>query len=366
MRGVGIPILTYHRIAAGEKLDLRIFESHLKVLAASGFPSLLPADLEQAARGFILTFDDGFADCWTHVYPLLQQYGLRAVLFVIPSITGEGPVRISGKRVYPGNASQAHGEASTVPGPHDAFLRWSEMAEMEKSGLVAIQSHSLEHRSIWGGDRVTGFNLGAAQKMHWSLGQITDGDVRLGIPVYQRRSALACRQYHDSPKLRDLLADWLDGRGGADYIAERGRKAVETELWDRYRTCCQRNDCAGIWESLDNRVKRTKADIAGARELLEERLGSVRDELCLPWGDYDAVTLECAKQAGIRRVYTLDRGPNPARSAGFLLNRFEPRPRGPAWLKSRMWIYRSICRSVVYARMSRRKSMSKNRSRTHE
>lgn len=365
MRGTSIPILTYHRIAEGEKLDLRIFEAHLKVLADSGLPSLLPDDLQQADKGFVLTFDDGFADCWTHVFPLLLKYGLRAVIFVIPAKTGDGPLRAPGERVFPGNASQAHEEACARPGPHDAFLRWSEMAEMEKSGLVAIQSHSLEHRSIWGGDRVTGFNLGTANKTHWSLAQITDGDVRLGIPVYQRGSAIGCRRFHDDRELREVMAGWLEERGGAAFIADQGVKATEAALWEVCRAYLQKADAKGEWESPAHRAERTRADIVGARKLLEDRLGGVRDELCLPWGEYDAVTLECAKQAGVRRVYTLDRGPNPARSAGFLLQRFEPRPRGPVWLKSRLWIYASIFRSLVYARLSPRESRSKKGPGTH-
>jgi len=137
MNGAGIPILTYHRIADCERLNTSIFESHLEVLAASGIPSLLPKDLGRAGRGFMLTFDDGFADCWTHVFPLLEKYGVRAVIFVIPAILGEGPERVQGKRVYHDDASQAHQEASVALAPHQAFLRWSELTAMEKSGLVA-------------------------------------------------------------------------------------------------------------------------------------------------------------------------------------------------------------------------------------
>jgi len=157
------------------------------------------------------------------------------------------------------------------------------------------------------------------------------------------------------------LADWLDERGGADYIAEIGAKEAESELLDRYRTYIGHGDIKGRWEPLDERRKRTIADMAGACQVLENRLGGVRAELCLPWGEYDSITLDCAEQAGIRRVYTLDREPNPARRIGFLLNRFEPRPRGPFWLKTRMWIYASTFRTLMYSRMSIRGSRSKKK-----
>ncbi|MEW6489751.1 MAG: hypothetical protein AB1578_17820, partial [Thermodesulfobacteriota bacterium] len=57
----------------------------------------------------------------------------------------------------------------------------------------------------------------------------------------------------------------------------------------------------------------------------------------------------------IRRVYTLDRGPNPAGRIGFLVNRFEPRARGSLWLRLRLWLYRSTIRADLYARASGRR-----------
>jgi peptidoglycan/xylan/chitin deacetylase (PgdA/CDA1 family) len=105
------------------------------------------------------------------------------------------------------------------------------------------------------------------------------------------------------------------------------------------------------WETEEERRARTLGEIAGAREALEARLGGIRDELCLPWGQYDEVTLECARRVGIRRVYTLNRGPNPVGRVGFLVNRFEPRAKGAGWLRIRVWIYRSAVRAALYARV---------------
>jgi hypothetical protein len=198
----------------------------------------------------------------------------------------------------------------------------------------------------WVGDEIVGFQLG---KAHWSLAAATDGDERLGIPLYRRGSALAHRLYSDDPGLRDALAGWLAARGGGAYVAERGEKAVAAEL---RREAAHHRSREGRWETDAERAGRTLEEIARARQALEERLGGERDELCLPWGQYDPVTLACAREAGIRRVYTLDRGPNPAGRIGFLVNRFEPRARGPWWLRLRLWLYRSTGRARLYGRLS--------------
>jgi len=348
-----LPVLTYHSVAPGERLGPERFAEHLVTLAGSGLPSLLPEDLDAARSGFLLTFDDGFADLWTHGLPLLQQQGLRAAVFAIPSRAGDGPPRPQGERAFAGSANQAHGAAASREGPHPAFLRWSELAALEASGLVRVQSHSHTHRMGWVGERIVGFHLGRFGRTHWSLAQATGGDARLGIPLYPRGSAAAHRLYFDDREVRDRLAGWLAERGGEAYVEEVGVPLVRKELASL--AARSGGGRAGRWETQDEREQRTVEEFARARGELEERLGGRRDELCLPWGEYDATTLACARKAGVRRVYTLDRTPNPAGRLGFLVGRFEPRPRSGRWLRRRLWIYRSVLRTRLYGWLARRR-----------
>lgn len=351
--GASIPVLAYHAVASRGGAGLESFSAHLRALASSEIPSLAPAQFDSAPRGFLLTFDDGFADLWTHGLPLLRETGLRAVVFAIASRAGEGPTRPAGVPASPLSGSRAHEEAARTGGAHPAFLRWSELAALEASGLVTVQSHSWSHAMGWVGDEIVGFHLGTHGKHHWSLGQCTGGDERLGVPRYRRGSALAHRLYHDDPALRDHLAGWLAARGGEAYVAKRGAAAVSGELSDQARGFRAVRSEGGRWEGEEQRIQRTLEELHRARQELEKRLGGTRDELCLPWGEYDEVTLECARRAGIRRIYTLDRGPNPAGRMGFLVNRFEPRARGPLWLRVRLWLYRSSFRASLYAGISR-------------
>jgi peptidoglycan/xylan/chitin deacetylase (PgdA/CDA1 family) len=348
--GASIPVLVHHSIAPGERIGPELFEEHLRALSRSGLPALRPRDLEHADRGFLLTFDDGFADVWTHVLPLLERYRVPALLFAIVSRVGEGEPRPQGVWAYRGGGTQALAESARVPGPHRAFLRWSELQALEATGLVQVQSHSFEHRMGWVGNAIRGFHLGPTGRAHWSLPEATGGDTRLGIPLYPRLSVLARRIYRDDPDLRDALAQHLASRGGEAYVTERGVTAVEEELHEVARAHLEKRGDGGRWETERERVRRTVDDLSRAKETLERRLGGTRDELCLPWGHFDAVTLDCARRAGVRRIYTTRRGPNPAGRVGFLVNRFGPMRstnRG-GWLRSRLWIYRSTVRATLY------------------
>ncbi len=347
-----VPVLTYHSVAPWAPIGPDRLGSHLAAARAAGIPCLGPADLAAGRAGFLVTFDDGFADLWTHGLAVLEAHRVHAVVFAIPSRCGEGEPRPRGEPAVPGPASRAMEAASRRAGSHPGFLRWSELRALEDTGLITVQSHSLSHAAGWVSDEITGFNLGRA---HWSLAQCTGGDDRLGIPVYRRGSALAHRLYRDDPGLRDHLARWLEARGGAGYVAERGAEAVGRELRDELERCRSQHGDRGGWETEGERERRTVEDLVRAREALESRLGGRRDHLAVPWGQYDVVTLECAKRAGVRRVYTLDRQPNPVGRVGFLVHRFEPRPKGTWWLRSRLWIYRSAWRTALYGILSGRR-----------
>jgi len=76
----------------------------------------------------LLTFDDGYRSTYTKVYPLLQRYKYPAVFALVTSwleVPENGTVPYGTKQVS-----------------RDRFLRWSEAAEMVRSGLVELASHT--------------------------------------------------------------------------------------------------------------------------------------------------------------------------------------------------------------------------------
>jgi len=86
-------ILTYHRVAQAPEpkpqfytVNSRLLEHQVAMLDAAGFRALEPQDLLKFKPGrhpaYVLTFDDGTADHYEVVIPLLEQLGRRAVFFV--------------------------------------------------------------------------------------------------------------------------------------------------------------------------------------------------------------------------------------------------------------------------------------------
>ncbi|MGQ9467393.1 MAG: polysaccharide deacetylase family protein, partial [Anaerolineae bacterium] len=130
-----VPILMYHHVedpppgADRIRRDLTVrpemFEAQLQYLAEAGYHTVTLTDLylyltegrPLPERPVILTFDDGYRDAYTVVFPLLQKYGFVGTFFVL--------------------ATPAH-----YASPQ--YLDWGMMKEMADAGME-IQGHGRDH-----------------------------------------------------------------------------------------------------------------------------------------------------------------------------------------------------------------------------
>jgi peptidoglycan/xylan/chitin deacetylase (PgdA/CDA1 family) len=97
-----IPVLCYHNISVdGKAGDYRIsaerFREHIKLLADSGYHTVLPDQLyafittgtPMPSRSVMLTFDDTHQEHYTIAAPVMQHYGFRGVFFIMTIATGK-------------------------------------------------------------------------------------------------------------------------------------------------------------------------------------------------------------------------------------------------------------------------------------
>ncbi len=98
-----IPILMFHSISRQASPRFKpcvvrpeTFDAHLSFLAQHHYTSMTVSQFVRAMAGderlpercVILTFDDGFADFYTHALPALQCYGFTATLYVATAFVG--------------------------------------------------------------------------------------------------------------------------------------------------------------------------------------------------------------------------------------------------------------------------------------
>lgn len=110
--------------------------SHFDWLKANGYHVVTFDQVKEASQGgrplppdaVLLTFDDSLESFYTRVYPLLRAYHYPA----LQAVVGSWMDLPDGKRM-PYNGSDCD---------RSCFLTWDQVAEMQKSGLVEIASHS--------------------------------------------------------------------------------------------------------------------------------------------------------------------------------------------------------------------------------
>ena len=131
-----IPALMYHSISelpAGWAKDLcvppEVFVEHLKYLKEQGYnvvtapqAMILLKSRQNVMNTVVLTFDDGYEDNYTRVFPLLEQYGFRGSFYVIGENVGKTLNR----------------DGITK------YMTYAQLKEMHEQGME-IGSHTMSH-----------------------------------------------------------------------------------------------------------------------------------------------------------------------------------------------------------------------------
>lgn len=129
-----VPILMYHYVrinpiardlvGADLSVEPQSFAREMLMLSKAGMHTITFDDLyaaltqgqELPSHPVILTFDDGYEDFYTAAFPVLQALQMKATSFII-----------TGKAGWKG------------------YMTWDQMREIDRSGLVDFESHTVNH-----------------------------------------------------------------------------------------------------------------------------------------------------------------------------------------------------------------------------
>jgi peptidoglycan/xylan/chitin deacetylase (PgdA/CDA1 family) len=158
MSARALPVLMYHHVTPNPGLVTvrpEIFRAQMAWLAGHGYRSVGCRDLESFLAGgdlpdksVLITFDDGYLDNYVHAHPVLLEFGLHGVIFLVTGWLGEGPARSHAGSGGELPACPNHKEAAALirEGQADqAMLRWSEVAAMQAAGTFEFHSHTHSH-----------------------------------------------------------------------------------------------------------------------------------------------------------------------------------------------------------------------------
>jgi len=135
-----IPIVLYHYTPAN-------FEQQLEHLDRTGYTTV---DLDQVAAALagtgtlptkpvVITYDDGFADQMT-AFNLLKAHHMKATFYIING----GPLS-----KWCIGASRRYNDPLQPPqGCGDSYMTWDQVRQLDRSGLMTIGGHTLDHSNL--------------------------------------------------------------------------------------------------------------------------------------------------------------------------------------------------------------------------
>lgn len=138
-----VPIIMYHSILNNpqktgkyiitptqlEKDLLCLLDNDYHTITTEELINYVYNNIELPTNPIILTFDDGYYNNYSYVYPLLKKYNMKAVISII------------------GIETDRYSQEGSILNNNFSHLTWSQVEELSNSGLVEILNHTYDMHS---------------------------------------------------------------------------------------------------------------------------------------------------------------------------------------------------------------------------
>lgn len=288
---------------------IEVMESKLKAIEEEGYEAIFMGEAHNLRNSksdnFIhLNFDDGYLDNWVHLFPLLKKYSLKGTIFMTSDFIDKKAI------VRTQHSIDSHyqlGASECCAG----FLSFEEMREMEKSGLIEIQSHAKSHTWYFKGNKIIDFwrpgiatEVGGPVWMLWNkfpeekqnyLTNAADLETLIpyGTPIYEHGKSLETYKFFpkDEELKKKLIAKVLKKKNFFENIHWR----IELEA-----IVADFGEISGNIETERDFEIRVREELVTSKRILEEGLKHTIDGICWPGGGIDKKVVQIAEEVGYK------------------------------------------------------------------
>ena len=139
----GIHLLNSHLISMNKEIDSNFFDDQLKILSKKSTIIPFVEGVELIKKKKIVShsliafsYDDGLAECFTHIAPVIEKYNGYACFFINPNF-------INGDKDYVNNFLKEKVHLPTFKEP----MHWNQISDLHKRGHI-IGAHTMDHLRV--------------------------------------------------------------------------------------------------------------------------------------------------------------------------------------------------------------------------
>lgn len=118
------------------------------LIKAEDAVSLIANSKEVNKPTLAFTFDDGFEDCYTHIAPVLEEFGVNGIFFINPNF-------VEADKKYIETFLQ------TTKSPNKRPMTWGQIKDLQRRGHI-IGAHTMDHYMI---------NSDDAKELEYQIGE---------------------------------------------------------------------------------------------------------------------------------------------------------------------------------------------------
>ena len=287
-----------------------IFEKKISSFKKLGFNSVFWQDVYDHMSGrkslpdnsILLTFDDGYLDNWVNVFPILKKYDMKGTIFVSPDFVDPS------EQLRPTLDDLRGGHIPEQDLTTAGFLSWAEMREMEKSGVVDIQSHAMTHTWYFSSPSILSYHRPHAITpypwLFWNarpdrkpfyLTENQQDFLPWGLPILEHEKSLVARRFIPEENVVNSIIDFVTDSGGVGFFQAGD---WHSQLNRFVHNACGSGEMPGSYESDEARQKRITSEIVDSKKLIERELEKEVKFICWPGGANSEETQKIASKAG--------------------------------------------------------------------
>jgi hypothetical protein len=296
--------------------SLEAMRMKLETIADLNLKTIWLSDFKTKVRDrskIALTFDDGYLDNWVHIFPMLAKYNQRATIFVTTDFVDPRDIL----------RSQVHSEKSSddihqADGCCAGFLSWTEMKEMEKSGLIDIQSHAKTHTWYFKSHVVVDFwqpgsatIKGGPVWMLWNKypnrkpyylteANKIESEIPYGTPIYEHGKSLEVKRFipNDKELIIRLTSHVKESGNNKFFIRSNWRQELEAIVKDHMSKIPE--ESLGKYETHQEYLERVRKELSESKSIIEEKLDKEVTTICWPGGGVIEEVLSITREVGYK------------------------------------------------------------------